>query len=378
MNDLDTLARRHADIVNRVFADAEPPPVAALGRGSADRTASTWHRGLAAAVAAAALVLAVVVPMALLSDGGGGPGAGPGASTSVATGSACRLPSEDERAAPPAPFTLSISPSAVEAGDIVGLSMDFEEAPPGDAVTGAGAAWQCWNGSEWVDTHQLVKDEFGPGGRPVAIVVEPGATTTIPSVGLSVAQPHRIVIPGVEPGIYRIRDEAFYGGESYDGYVMVLVAATTFLGEADTLEGVPEWCPVTVPGYDAFTPFAEMPEGPPPVYDEVWYGSPQLWTKLASQGEKWSGSNRTFWWSDAYSPQDPGRITVTARQLGEAAPIVEASEVAGTGFSPFMLMPTHESVTLLSIEIPEPGCWEVTGEYEGTTLSYVIWFGSTP
>lgn len=51
------------------------------------------------------------------------------------------------------------------------------------------------------------------------------------------------------------------------------------------LEEVPEWCPVTVPGAIAFTPLSEAPEGPPSVYDEVWYGTPELWTMINPQGE---------------------------------------------------------------------------------------------
>lgn len=156
-----------------------------------------------------------------------------------------------------------------------------------------------------------------------------------------------------------------------------LIQWSSDLDTTGALEAVPEWCPVTVPGDFAFSPLSQAPEGPPSVYDEVWYGSPQLWTMINPRGEvnskRWLGGDRTFWWSESYSPDDPGQITVTAEQLEGTAASVQVSESAGTGFNPFMLTPTHQSVTHIWIELPEPGCWELTAEYKGASLSYVIW-----
>lgn len=143
------------------------------------------------------------------------------------------------------------------------------------------------------------------------------------------------------------------------------------------LENAPDWCPVTVSGVLAFTPLADAPEGPPPVSDEVWYGTPDLWTLINPEGEvnskRWLEGDRTFWWSQNFSPDNPGEVSVTAEQVNGSASAVQASETAGTGFNPFMLQPTHESVTMIGIELPESGCWELTAEYKGSTLSYVIW-----
>lgn len=153
----------------------------------------------------------------------------------------------------------------------------------------------------------------------------------------------------------------------------------TLTGDTTTaeLENVPEWCPVTVPGVVAFTPHSEAPEGPPSVYDEVWYGTPELWTMINPEGEvnskRWLEGDRTFWWSHNYSTWDPGEITVTAEQIYGTAPTVQVSQTAGIGFNPFMLQPTHESVTMIGIVLPEPGCWELTAEYKGSTLRYTIW-----
>lgn len=151
-----------------------------------------------------------------------------------------------------------------------------------------------------------------------------------------------------------------------------------------TVAGVPASCPVTVPGEAAFTPANEAPADPPEVYDDVWFGTPDLWTLIDPGGEVWSGlprgadgslTERTFWWSANYSADDPGEFTVTAEHLSGTAPRFETSQTAGTGFDPFMTQPTHESVTVVGLELPDTGCWRLTAEYKGSSLSYVVWVG---
>jgi hypothetical protein len=148
--------------------------------------------------------------------------------------------------------------------------------------------------------------------------------------------------------------------------------------------GVPASCPVTVPGEAAFTPASEAPDDPPEVYDDVWFGTPDLWTLVDPGGEVWSdlprgadGSlgERTFWWSTNYSADDPGEFTVSAEHLSGTAPRFEASQTGGTGFDPFMTQPTHESATVVGIELPDTGCWRLTAVYKEATLTYVVWIG---
>jgi hypothetical protein len=161
------------------------------------------------------------------------------------------------------------------------------------------------------------------------------------------------------------------------------VHASTTLAEDGVpavLAGVPESCPVTLPGDNPFTPASETPEDPPDVYDVVWYGTPDLWTMIDSQGEinskRWLQGDRTFWWSENYSPGDTAEITVSAEHLSGSAPTVMESAQTGRGFDPFMLEPTHESVTVVGVVLPEPGCWELTADYKGIAIGYVVWFGN--
>ncbi|MGF1616555.1 MAG: PQQ-binding-like beta-propeller repeat protein, partial [Acidimicrobiia bacterium] len=149
-----------------------------------------------------------------------------------------------------------------------------------------------------------------------------------------------------------------------------------------TVAGVPASCPVTVPGEAAFTPASDAPDDPPEVYDDVWFGTPDLWTLINPGGEVWSDlprgadgslTERTFWWSANYSADDPGELTVTAEHLSGTAPRFETSQTAGAGFDPFMTQPTDESATVVGIELPDTGCWRLTAEYKEATLTYVVW-----
>lgn len=115
---------------------------------------------------------------------------------------------------------LKLEPNPVASGAIAELSVPA--AAKEDSV-GAGAAWQCWNGVEWMDTHQLVRG--GWSGEPQTIPVTPGTETTIPAIGLRAPDPFPIEIPEVEPGTYRITDSVItFDGEARAVSVLVEVS----------------------------------------------------------------------------------------------------------------------------------------------------------
>jgi hypothetical protein len=128
-------------------------------------------------------------------------------------------------------------------------------------------------------------------------------------------------------------------------------------GLADVLKSGP----VTVPGDDAFTPYRRLPKA----------------CLRSMKSKRWLEGDRTFWWSENYSPSEPAEVTVTAEHLNGSAPTVKYGAVVGSGFNPFMLAPTHESVTMVGVGKPESGCWELTAEYRGASLSYVVWVSDT-
>lgn len=133
----------------------------------------------------------------------------------------------------------------------------------------------------------------------------------------------------------------------------------------------PKSCPVTVLGEGAFTPTSEAPDGPPQMYDAVWYGTPELYTMINPDGRsslnRWLGGEKTFWWSEnfAISEHEPD-IDVTARRLDGKTTYQASQTTHGMrdDIGDFMLV---------GVTLPEPGCWEVDASYQGASLSYVIW-----
>lgn len=121
-------------------------------------------------------------------------------------------------------LTMALDPNPVEAGAIATLSLSSDD-PPYTYTDGAAAAWQCWDGTTWVATHQMLRDGYGGGGdRPVTLEVTAGATTTVPAIGLNVPNSYSILIPDVPPGTYRIIDDV--GGanrQRLGGHVIVVV-----------------------------------------------------------------------------------------------------------------------------------------------------------
>lgn len=155
---------------------------------------------------------------------------------------------------------------------------------------------------------------------------------------------------------------------------------TTTLSESALAEGR-EACPITEPGDSPFIPGSETPEGPPESYDSLWYGTPALWTMVDHEGQAWPGlpvgedgslTQKTFWWAEGYVfDEEPAPdITVTAEHLDGSAPTVRAGGPGTNGTHPDL-----GSFMLVGLGIPQEGCWKITAEYQGASLSYVVWVG---
>jgi hypothetical protein len=130
-------------------------------------------------------------------------------------------------------------------------------------------------------------------------------------------------------------------------------------------------CPVTRPPDPPFVP-ADGPQRPPDYYDAFWYGTDALWamppfdgTWPLDRGEDGWYTQKAFWWSEDFAETVPD-ISVTGRRLdGPAAPIrADHPTNAGADFGLAMLV---------GIELPTPGCWELTATYRGHSLSYVVY-----
>jgi hypothetical protein len=100
------------------------------------------------------------------------------------------------------------------------LTVDYQGVAE-DPVGGAGALWQCWTGTAWEPTHQILRP-FSSGHGETRYI-EPGTEPTVPAIGLPVPNSYRVVVPDVPPGLYRIADEIWVDGEGLAGFEVVIV-----------------------------------------------------------------------------------------------------------------------------------------------------------
>ncbi len=155
-------------------------------------------------------------------------------------------------------------------------------------------------------------------------------------------------------------------------------AASRFASTQVTLESTPPACPVTRRPARPFVPPSPYPATPGP--NSFWFGTEKLWTALPADGA-WNGlphytpempeyRQKLFWWREDYhwlsEPNPP--LLIRGRRLNGLA--VFTTTCASNGFHG-----DWQSFMVAGIDIPTLGCWEITGEYKGDKLTYVIWVG---
>jgi hypothetical protein len=142
----------------------------------------------------------------------------------------------------------------------------------------------------------------------------------------------------------------------------------------------PAGCHVTVPGDPAFVPPKPYRKSPPALYHAAWYGSDRLWTMVDLGGEVWAAlphdsqgfSQKTFWWSKDFDlPHElQPAITVVGRRLDVPGPTFSAGDPGTNGFRAF---DDIGEFMLVGVDVPTPGCWQITATYRGADLSVVVW-----
>ena len=137
----------------------------------------------------------------------------------------------------------------------------------------------------------------------------------------------------------------------------------------------PENCPITVPQGQPF--IAPTPYSPnAPFHNHFWYGSEMLWTMLPADGT-WASlphnpdgyTQKIFWWRVGYvwNEEPQPELKVTGERLDEKTPPLIVSNATNAYASDI------GSAMLVGVDFPTLGCWQVTGKYKDTELSFVIW-----
>jgi hypothetical protein len=106
---------------------------------------------------------------------------------------------------------------------------------------------------------------------------------------------------------------------------------------------------------------------------EGWYGNESLAVILPREGLWWGMGpghkyrDKLFWWSYGFKPGSEADLMVTGRRLDGASPPADISKASNA---------YAESLggwaMLVAVEFPSAGCWEITGEYLGQKLSFVV------
>ncbi len=141
---------------------------------------------------------------------------------------------------------------------------------------------------------------------------------------------------------------------------------------------VPKACPISKPPVRPFETPSPYPAKTSP--DRFWFGTVKLWTSLPADGT-WRGlphytpsdptfRQKLFFWREGYNrhTESSPHLIVTGRRLDASAPPLAADE-ANAGWQddkehPFMVT---------GVNFPSLGCWEVTGDYHGDKLTFVVW-----
>ena len=142
-------------------------------------------------------------------------------------------------------------------------------------------------------------------------------------------------------------------------------------------EDPPSSCPTTRAPEVPFVAPAPYPAAPPERYvGEFWYGTPELWTMLGTD-QVWRDlphnrngySQKVFWWSqdfDVSTDPYPAFTLIIERLDVASAPMVVAEEATNASAD-------FGTAMLTGVEIPTSGCWKITGKYQESELSFVVW-----
>jgi hypothetical protein len=172
--------------------------------------------------------------------------------------------------------------------------------------------------------------------------------------------------------------------------LLIALAASYASGQTSTTHatrphsGVPASCAVTEP--------PPTPYIPPPPFDKTklhphsfWMGTDRLFTVFndemtwlweprapGHQNDEYPRTTKLFFYRAGYNPylENFPKLKITGRRLDGPAPRLFVDEAGNA------LGPDGSGAMVTAFYVPSPGCWEITGDYNGDTLSFVVWVAS--
>jgi hypothetical protein len=149
---------------------------------------------------------------------------------------------------------------------------------------------------------------------------------------------------------------------------------------------VPASCPVTTRPERPFIPPADYRNGEELPKNFFWIGTNELWTGILEHqywywrphkpGHEQDLTQKIFWFRETYNwHKEPiPKLRVTGKRIdGPSPPLMNPQGPATNA-----IMDENHGAMLTGVYLPAPGCWEITGDYEGTKLSFVVWVVPLP
>jgi len=144
-------------------------------------------------------------------------------------------------------------------------------------------------------------------------------------------------------------------------------------------ESVPASCSLTPRPAREFVPPADYrPEKLP---ENLFYiGSEKLWTVINEPmvwewrphgpGHEVDLTAKIFWYRVGYGwrTEPIPKLRVTGRRLDGPAPALTTPQQPATN----VILDSDRGAMLTGVYVPTPGCWEITGDYDGDKLSFVV------
>jgi hypothetical protein len=146
-------------------------------------------------------------------------------------------------------------------------------------------------------------------------------------------------------------------------------------------ETVPASCPMTPRPARPFIPPADYRTEYPPPRNFFLIGTEKLWTEIGdtmiwpwrahTPGHEQDLTAKIFWLSEDYDwrTEPIPKIKVTGKRLDGPAPPLMLPQGPATN----AIVNTAGGAMLTGVWVPVPGCWEITGDYEGNKLSFNVW-----
>jgi len=151
-------------------------------------------------------------------------------------------------------------------------------------------------------------------------------------------------------------------------------------------KAVPDSCPMNPRPARPFIPPADYRlfdylAGEDAPKDFFWIGTEKLWTEVAekmvwewiphSPGHEQDLTAKISWYREGYSwSREPvPKIKVTGKRIDGPAPPLMLPQGPAT----HIILDDYHGSILTGVYVPAPGCWKITGDYEGDKLSFNVW-----